>query len=48
MKLRKEVKNILVGAVLLAAFAAIVVYGANRFERIESGEMTLVSQSQMK
>lgn len=48
MKLRKEVKNILVGVAMIALFTAFVVYGANRFEKIESGQMTLVSQSQMR
>lgn len=48
MKLRKEVKGILIGVAMIALFTVFVVYTSNRFEKIESGEMTLVSQSEMK
>lgn len=46
-KLREEIKNILVGVVFVAVIAAIVVYGVNRMEKIENGEMVLVNQSYM-
>lgn len=41
---RKELIGVVVFAVLMVA---ILLIGANRIEKIENGEMTLVSQSQM-
>lgn len=41
---RKELIGVVVFAVLMVA---ILLIGANRIEKIENGEMTWVSQSQM-
>ena len=47
IKLREEIKNILVGVVFVAAIASLVVYGVNRMEKIDNGEIVLVNQSYM-
>lgn len=41
---RKELIGVVVFAIVMVA---ILLIGANRIEKIENGEMTLVSQSQM-
>ena len=43
MKTKEIMGFVLIGAALVG----ILLYGADRVEKIENGEMTLVSQSQM-
>ena len=42
-----KMKEIMGFAIVWIALVGILLYGADRVEKIESGEMTLVSQSQM-
>ena len=40
-------KNILEAIIFIVIMIVLCVYGINRFEKIESGQMTLVNQNQM-
>lgn len=42
--MKKEIIGFLV---FILVFSTIVVYGSNRIEKINNGEMTLVNQNQM-
>lgn len=44
-RLRKEVKNLIYAVVFVAAITGLFAYGQDRFERIDNGEMVVVSQS---
>lgn len=44
-RLREEVKNLIYAVVFVAAITGMFAYGQNRFERIENGEMVVVSES---
>lgn len=48
MKLRKEVKNILIGVALVAAMAALFIYAADRNARINDGDLVVISESNME
>ena len=45
LKLRKEIKDILVGAALIIAIVAFINYGADRAEKINNGELVVVDES---
>lgn len=45
LKLRKEIKNILVGVALIIAIVAFINYGADRAEKINNGELVVVDES---
>ena len=40
-------KGIIGMLLFIVVFSAIIVYGTNRIEKINNGEMTLVNQNQM-
>lgn len=48
LRLRKEVKNILVGVAVVAALAALFIYAADRNERINNGDLVVISESNME
>ena len=48
LKLRKEVKNILLGIALIAAMAALFIYAADRNARINNGDLVVISESNME
>ena len=45
---RMKAKEIMGVAIFTAIIMAIILFGANRMEKIEKGEMVLVNQSEMK
>lgn len=47
MKLRKEVKNILIGVALMLAFISFVIYAADRNARINGGDLVVIDESYM-
>jgi hypothetical protein len=47
LRLRKEVKEIWLIAAFVAAMAALVIYGVDRIDRINNGEMVVISESYM-
>lgn len=46
--IRMNAKETMGVVIFIAIFMAILMFGANRIEKIEKGEMVLVNQSEMK
>lgn len=47
LKLKKEVKAFIVITLYVAVMACLFIYGIERAEKINNGELTVVSQSEM-
>lgn len=47
LKLREEVKIMLVGVAFVAALTTLIIYGVDRINKINNGEMVVISESNM-
>lgn len=47
LRLRNEVKVFLLVAAFVAAMTALIIYGVDRIDRINNGEMVVISESYM-